>query len=207
MYSYVSETNRMERDCSLPVQVREGAPDSTGRQQGLRVLLLHSLGAAVPDEFQRGLLHSCPSSHPGGVRSAALRLLAGTPGSGGAAGRSERPTGPAHTGVWGGDPDRAGRLSDSGVVTVFVCLKGTAQASLADCEASAEMVYHWLRVQMLSAMEFPKYEQKNLSHRRHHDNQEEEQRLRTMVNKCILCVSCVNERKGRSTTGAVADTV
>lgn len=57
------------------------------------------------------------------------------------------------------------------------------------------MVYHWLRVQMLSGMEFPKYEQKNLSHRRYHDNQEEEQRLRTMVNKCVLCVSGGNEHK------------
>lgn len=61
------------------------------------------------------------------------------------------------------------------------------------------MVYHWLRVQMLSGMEFPKYEQKNLSHRRYHDNQEEEQRLRTMVNKCVLCVSGGNEHKDQGT--------
>lgn len=78
-------------------------------------------------------------------------------------------------------------------VTVPLFRKGTAQVSLADCEGSAEMVYHWLRVQMLSGMEFPKYEQKNVSHRRHHDSPEEEQRLRTMVNACILCLSCVTE--------------
>lgn len=81
-------------------------------------------------------------------------------------------------------------------VTVLVFPKGTAQLSLADCEGSAEMLYHWLRVQML--MEFPKYEQKNLSHRRHHDNQEEEQRLTTMVNKCIRCVSGGTEHQGQS---------
>lgn len=80
------------RDCSLPAQVCEDPPDPAGRQPGLRVLLLHGLGAAVPDEFQRGLLHPCPGKHPGGVRSAALRLLAGTSGSGGAPGRSERPS-------------------------------------------------------------------------------------------------------------------
>lgn len=58
--------------------------------------------------------------------------------------------------------------------------------SLAECEGSAEMVYHWLRVQMLSGTEFPKCEPKNLSHRRHQDSQEDEQRPRTMVNKCEL---------------------
>lgn len=68
-------------------------------------------------------------------------------------------------------------------MTLSVFVKGTAQVSLADCEGSVEMVYHWLRVQMLSGPEFPKYEQKNLSHRRHHDSQEDEQRPRTMVNK------------------------
>ncbi|XP_056893986.1 protein WWC3 isoform X2 [Takifugu flavidus] len=65
-------------------------------------------------------------------------------------------------------------------------LLGTAQVSLADCEGSVEMVYHWLRVQMLSGPEFPKYEQKNLSHRRHHDSQEDEQRPRTMDTVCSL---------------------
>lgn len=77
----------------------------------------------------------------------------------------------------------------------FLSLKGTAQVSLADCEGSAEMVYQWLRVQMVGGAELPKYEQKNLSHRRHQDSQEEEQRLRAMVNKCTLCVSCVKDRR------------
>uniref|UniRef100_A0A8P4G8H2 WWC family member 3 n=1 Tax=Dicentrarchus labrax TaxID=13489 RepID=A0A8P4G8H2_DICLA len=61
-------------------------------------------------------------------------------------------------------------------------LLGTAQVSLAECEGSAEMVYHWLRVQMLCGTELPRLEQKGLSHRRHHDSQEEEQRPRPMVN-------------------------
>uniref|UniRef100_A0A673BSC1 WWC family member 3 n=1 Tax=Sphaeramia orbicularis TaxID=375764 RepID=A0A673BSC1_9TELE len=60
-------------------------------------------------------------------------------------------------------------------------LLGKAQVSLADCEGSAEMVYHSLQVQMLSGTELPRPEQKNLSHRRQHDGQEEEQRPRPMV--------------------------
>uniref|UniRef100_A0A3Q3W167 WW domain-containing protein n=1 Tax=Mola mola TaxID=94237 RepID=A0A3Q3W167_MOLML len=60
-------------------------------------------------------------------------------------------------------------------------LLGTAQLSLADCEGGAEMVYHWLRVQMLSGTELPRHEQKNLSHRRHQDGQEDEQRPRDTV--------------------------
>lgn len=87
-----------------------------------------------------------------------------------------------------GDGSRTCRVLTSACCCFFFFRKGTAQLSLADCEGSVEMVYHWLRVQMLSGMEFPKYEQKNLSHRRYHDNQEEEQRLRTMVNKC--CAVC-----------------
>ena len=67
-------------------------------------------------------------------------------------------------------------------VCVCVCVQGTAQLSLADCEGGAEMVYHWLRVQMLSGTELPRHEQKNLSHRRHQDGQEDEQRPRAMVN-------------------------
>ncbi|XP_026200643.1 protein WWC3 [Anabas testudineus] len=59
-------------------------------------------------------------------------------------------------------------------------LLGTAQLSLADCEGNAEMVYHWLRVQMLSGTESQRPEQKSLSHRRHDDSQEDEQRPRTM---------------------------
>lgn len=54
--------------------------------------------------------------------------------------------------------------------------------SLADCEGSAEMVYHWLRVQIVGGTELPRPEQKNPGHRRHHDNQEDEQRPRAMVN-------------------------
>lgn len=72
----------------VPVQLCEGAPDSTGCRQGPGVLLLHGAGAAGPDEFQRRLLHSCPCKRPGGVRSAAVRVLVGTPGPGGAAGGS-----------------------------------------------------------------------------------------------------------------------
>nr|XP_046246607.1 protein WWC3 isoform X1 [Scatophagus argus] len=65
-------------------------------------------------------------------------------------------------------------------------LLGTAQVSLADCEGSSEMVYHWLRVQMLSGTELPRPEQKILSHRRHHDSQEDEQRPRAMDTVCTL---------------------
>ncbi|XP_051231983.1 protein WWC3 isoform X2 [Dicentrarchus labrax] len=65
-------------------------------------------------------------------------------------------------------------------------LLGTAQVSLAECEGSAEMVYHWLRVQMLCGTELPRLEQKGLSHRRHHDSQEEEQRPRPMDTVCTL---------------------
>uniref|UniRef100_A0AAQ6A8R2 WWC family member 3 n=1 Tax=Amphiprion ocellaris TaxID=80972 RepID=A0AAQ6A8R2_AMPOC len=61
-------------------------------------------------------------------------------------------------------------------------LLGTAQVSLADCEGSAEMIYHWLRVQMLGGTESQRPEQKSLSHRRHHDGQDEDQRPRAMVN-------------------------
>lgn len=75
--------------CCAHVQVCEGALDSTGRQQDLCVLLLHGIGTTVPDEFQWRLLHSCPRKGPGSVCSAAVHLLAGTPGSGGATGGSE----------------------------------------------------------------------------------------------------------------------
>lgn len=72
----------------VPVQLCEGAPDSTGCRQGPGVLLLYGAGAAGPDEFQRRLLHSCSCKRPGGVRSAAVHVLVGTPGPGGAAGGS-----------------------------------------------------------------------------------------------------------------------
>ncbi|KAF7652712.1 hypothetical protein LDENG_00093480 [Lucifuga dentata] len=60
-------------------------------------------------------------------------------------------------------------------------LLGTAQVSLADCEGSAEMLFHWLRVQMLSGAE-----QKSLVHRRQHDSQEDEQRSRATDAVCTL---------------------
>ncbi|XP_029939387.1 protein WWC3 isoform X2 [Salarias fasciatus] len=59
-------------------------------------------------------------------------------------------------------------------------LLGTAQLSLADCEGRAEMVYHWLRVQIVSGAESQRPEQKSLGHRRHHDGQDDEQRPRTV---------------------------
>ncbi|XP_028258744.1 protein WWC3 [Parambassis ranga] len=66
-------------------------------------------------------------------------------------------------------------------------LLGTAQVSLADCEGSAEMVYHWLRAQMVSSgAESQRPEQKNLLHRRHHDGQEDEQRPRATDAVCTL---------------------
>lgn len=55
-------------------------------------------------------------------------------------------------------------------------LLGTAQLSLADCEGSAEMVYRWLPVQMLT--ETPRHEQKNPNQRRLHDGQDDESRPR-----------------------------
>ncbi|XP_069006885.1 protein WWC3 isoform X1 [Embiotoca jacksoni] len=63
-------------------------------------------------------------------------------------------------------------------------LLGTSQVSLADCEGSAEMVYHWLRVHMLSGTESQRPEQKIL--RRHHDGQDDEQRSRAMDTVCTL---------------------
>ncbi|XP_030289616.1 protein WWC3 isoform X1 [Sparus aurata] len=71
-------------------------------------------------------------------------------------------------------------------------LLGTAQVSLADCEGSAEMVYHWLRVQMLSGTELPRPEHKSLSHRRHHDSQEDEHRPRAMDTVCTLLSRTTN---------------
>lgn len=61
---------------------------------------------------------------------------------------------------------------------------GTTQVSLADCEGSADMVYHLLRVQMLSRTESLRPDQKSLSHRRHHDSHDDEQRPRDTV--CTL---------------------
>uniref|UniRef100_I3J543 WWC family member 3 n=1 Tax=Oreochromis niloticus TaxID=8128 RepID=I3J543_ORENI len=61
-------------------------------------------------------------------------------------------------------------------------LLGKAQVSLADCEGSPEMVYHWLRVQMLSGTESQRPEQRNVIQRRHQDGQVDEQRPGAMVN-------------------------
>uniref|UniRef100_A0A3Q2VDH0 WWC family member 3 n=1 Tax=Haplochromis burtoni TaxID=8153 RepID=A0A3Q2VDH0_HAPBU len=55
-------------------------------------------------------------------------------------------------------------------------LLGKAQVSLADCEGSPEMVYHWLRVQMLNGTESQRPEQRNVIQRRHQDGQVDEQR-------------------------------
>ncbi|MEQ2167303.1 hypothetical protein GOODEAATRI_002793, partial [Goodea atripinnis] len=59
-------------------------------------------------------------------------------------------------------------------------LLGTAKLSLADCEGSAEMVYHWLRVQILSGTDSKRLEQKSLNNRRNNDSQEDEPRPRAM---------------------------
>uniref|UniRef100_A0A4W6DYN8 WWC family member 3 n=1 Tax=Lates calcarifer TaxID=8187 RepID=A0A4W6DYN8_LATCA len=89
-------------------------------------------------------------------------------------------------------------------------LLGTAQVSLADCEGSSEMVYHWLRVQMLSGTELPRPEQKSISHRRHHDGHEDEQRPRAMVNtstdicsgnNCCHCLTALKKEKKRCVRG------
>ncbi|KAM6921361.1 protein WWC3 [Xenentodon cancila] len=65
-------------------------------------------------------------------------------------------------------------------------LLGTAQLSLADCERSAEMVYHWLQVHMLSGIESQRPEQRSVGHRRNQDSQDEEQRPRAMDTVCNL---------------------
>lgn len=65
-------------------------------------------------------------------------------------------------------------------------LLGTAQLSLAECEGCAEMVYHWLRVQLLSGMDLNRPEQKSFRQSRHQDSQEDEQRPRTTDTVCTL---------------------
>uniref|UniRef100_A0A3Q3GIU2 WWC family member 3 n=1 Tax=Labrus bergylta TaxID=56723 RepID=A0A3Q3GIU2_9LABR len=69
---------------------------------------------------------------------------------------------------------------------------GTAQLSLAECEGSVEMVYHWLRVQVLSGTELPRPEQKSFSHRRQQDSQEDEQRPRATDTVCMLLSRTTN---------------
>ncbi|XP_038131749.1 protein WWC3 isoform X2 [Cyprinodon tularosa] len=64
-------------------------------------------------------------------------------------------------------------------------LLGTAKLSLMDCEGSAEMVYHWLRVQMLSGTDPQRPEQKSLNNRRN-DSQEDEPRPRAKDTVCNL---------------------
>lgn len=61
-------------------------------------------------------------------------------------------------------------------------LQGRAQVSLADCEGCADMVYHWLRVQMFSGTELERPAHKSLGQRRQNDGQEDEQRPRALVN-------------------------
>lgn len=90
-------------------------------------------------------------------------------------------------------------LVDTGVTAVqikisCVCLQGKAQVSLADCEGNPEMVYHWLRVQMLSGTESQRPEQRNVIQRRHQDGQVDEQRPGAMVNIFYL-VNNSNVRK------------
>lgn len=65
-------------------------------------------------------------------------------------------------------------------------LLGKAQVSLADCEGSPEMVYHWLRVQMLNGTESQRPEQRNVIQRRHQDGQVDEQRPGAMDTACNL---------------------
>ncbi|XP_077440204.1 protein WWC3 isoform X2 [Vanacampus margaritifer] len=55
-------------------------------------------------------------------------------------------------------------------------LLGRAQVGLAECEGSAEMVYHWLRVQM--------FEPRGQGQRRHHDGPEDEHRQRAPESSC-----------------------
>uniref|UniRef100_A0A3Q4GVF0 WWC family member 3 n=1 Tax=Neolamprologus brichardi TaxID=32507 RepID=A0A3Q4GVF0_NEOBR len=65
-------------------------------------------------------------------------------------------------------------------------LLGKAQVSLADCEGSPEMVYHWLRVQMLNGTESQRPEQRSVIQRRHQDGQVDEQRPGAMDTACNL---------------------
>ncbi|XP_056131915.1 protein WWC3 isoform X3 [Lampris incognitus] len=65
-------------------------------------------------------------------------------------------------------------------------LLGTAQVSLVECEGSTEMVFCWLRVQMLGGAELPRPEQKSLGHSKQHDSQEEDQRPRASETVCNL---------------------
>lgn len=78
-----------------------------------------------------------------------------------------------------------------GVMYLCVCVcvslvQGTAQLSLADCEGSAEMVYRWLPVQVLT--ETPRHEQKNPNQRRLLDGQDDEPRPRAQVVHSRVCV-------------------
>lgn len=62
-------------------------------------------------------------------------------------------------------------------------LLGKAKLSLADCEGSAEMVYHWLRVQMLSGTDSQRHEQKSVNR---NDGHEDETRPRATDTVCNL---------------------
>uniref|UniRef100_A0A3P9LT15 WWC family member 3 n=1 Tax=Oryzias latipes TaxID=8090 RepID=A0A3P9LT15_ORYLA len=65
-------------------------------------------------------------------------------------------------------------------------LLGAAQLSLVDCEASAEMGYQWLRVQMLGGAEAQRPEQKSTAPQRQHEGQDDEQRPRAADTVCSL---------------------
>ncbi|XP_061743737.1 protein WWC3 isoform X4 [Nerophis ophidion] len=66
-------------------------------------------------------------------------------------------------------------------------LLGTAQLGLVDCEGSADMVYHWLRVHMFSgAAESHRAELRSLSQRRHQDGTEDDHRPRAAESVCTL---------------------
>ncbi|RVE74157.1 hypothetical protein OJAV_G00038440 [Oryzias javanicus] len=65
-------------------------------------------------------------------------------------------------------------------------LLGAAQLSLTEYEASAEMGYQWLRVQMLGGAEAQRPEQKSIAPQRQHNSQDEEQRSRAADTLCSL---------------------
>ncbi|XP_019752647.1 protein WWC3 [Hippocampus comes] len=63
-------------------------------------------------------------------------------------------------------------------------LLGIARVGLAECEESADMIYHWLKVQMLGGAEPPRPELRAEGQRRHHDGPEDEHRPRALESSC-----------------------
>ncbi|XP_051928964.1 protein WWC3 isoform X2 [Hippocampus zosterae] len=63
-------------------------------------------------------------------------------------------------------------------------LLGIARVGLAECEESADMIYHWLKVQMLGGAEPPRPELRAQVQRRHHDGPEDEHRPRALESSC-----------------------